>query len=193
MATNDLITLQEYKDYQQIAQTKDDVKISFTITSVSNLIKAYIGTTINDDTPITETISLDYDTNVFYTSQWPIREIVSITEWDRYTYDSTVHVPLTGDVDYYQAGDAIYRVKQPGGFASWSVGPGAVTITYIAGYDEVPQDIKLATIELVAYYVKEEFKQSKTIMGTTTVNSYAVKDGTMPSHIRTLLDSYKIL
>lgn len=189
----DLITLQEYKDYNLMsANPKEDPKINFLITSVSSLIKAYYGYSLVDNynTPLTEYASFDYDTNVYFPKQWPIRDIVEITELDRYTWDSSIHVPLTAESDYYLSGDSIVRVPGVGGFATWPQGPNSVKIVYRAGYENLPSDIKLAAIELVNYYREEQFKQSKTIMGSTVINTLTKSDE-WPSHIRLILDSYK--
>lgn len=188
----DLITLQEYKDYMGLKKPDEDTKIGFLITSISSLIKAYLGYSLVDnyDIALTEYASFDYDTNVYYPKQWPIRDIVEITETDRYSYDSTIHVPLTAESDYYLSGDAIIRVPGYGGFGTWPQGPNSVMIRYRAGYDDAPNDIKLAAIELINYYKQEQFRQSKTIMGSTIINSVSKADE-WPPHIKLILDSYK--
>lgn len=188
----DLITLQEYKDYMGMRKPDEDQKITFLISSVSSLIKAYLNYSLVDnyDTAITEYASFDYDTNVYYPKLWPIRDIQEITELSRYTYDSTVHVPLTAEADYYLSGDSIVRVPGAGGFGTWPQGPNSVKIVYRAGYEEAPNDIKLAAIELVSYYKEEQYRQSKTIMGSTVINTLTKADE-WPSHIRLLLENYR--
>jgi hypothetical protein len=188
----DLITLQEFKNYMGLRKPDDDTKISFLISSVSSLIKAYLGydLTGNYDTPVVEYASFDYDTNVYFPKLWPIRDVVEITEQDRYTWDSTIHVPLTAESDYYVSGDTIVRVPGTGGFGYWPQGPNTVKITYRAGYEDTPSDVKLAAIELVNYYKEEQFRQSKTIMGSTIINTLTKADE-WPSHIRLLLDNYR--
>ena len=170
----------------------EDNKITFLIKSVSSLIKAYLGHSLVDnyEDPITEYLSFDYDTNVLYPKLWPIRDIVEITELDRYTVDSTVHVPLSAASDYYLSGDTVVRVPGYGGFGTWPRGPGSVKIVYRAGYETAPQELKLAAIELVNYYREEQFRQSKTIQGSTVINTLTKSDE-WPSHIRLLLDNYK--
>ena len=58
-----------------------------------------------------------------------------------------------------------------------------------------PEDVKLATIDLVNYYLKEEYKESKTAQafsietpGTTTIRG----DDSFPDHIKRVLDMYKL-
>ena len=58
-----------------------------------------------------------------------------------------------------------------------------------------PEDVKLATVDLVNYYLKEEYKESKTAQafsietpGTTTIRG----DDSFPDHIKRVLDMYKL-
>jgi hypothetical protein len=204
----DLITLQEYKSFNSMsANDKEDPKIRMLITSISALIKAYLngkGTNLpgQDAETITEYISVDYDTNRIYLEKYPVGQIISITEPDRYTVDSTVHVPLSYGADYMvdYANGILFRQRTIGGFANWPLSPSVVTVKYTTGAQadpgtglfpevEIPSDIKLAAIYLVNYYRSEEYRQSKTIGGTTEVNTLA-KGTDFPLHIQVLLDRY---
>lgn len=196
----DLITLKEYKDYYSMSDNpKEDSKISLLINSVSGLIQAYIGMDFEGGKMITETLSIDYDTNIIYLEHYPVSSIVSVSESDRYTLDSTIHVPLVYASDYIlnQADGTLIRQYTPGGFANWPLSPGVITVSYITGTragtgtsDGVPADLKLACIELVSYYKNEEFKQSKTISGTSVVNT-TTKGEDFPQYIQVILDKYR--
>lgn len=193
----DLITLQEFKDFNGIKKPDDDDKHSMLISMVSALIQTYLGLDFEGGKSVTETISLDYDTDVIYLDNYPISSITSVSESSRYTWDSSVHVPLVYASDFIldaEEGKLIRRYT-PGGFASWPVSPGIVTVSYVTGSSgglgstEVPSALKLATIELVNYYKNEEFRQSKTIQGSSIVNTLA-QDGDFPKHIQVILDRY---
>lgn len=195
-----IVTLEEYKSYNTLsANPKEDAKISFLITSVSALIQTYLGRDFSSGKSVTEIISLDYDTDTIYLDNYPIESIQSISESDRYTYDSSVHVPLVYASEYRAnlAEGILYRQYTPGGFANWPIGPGLITVSYTTGDSnnpgippEIPADLKLAAIELINYYRNEEFRQSKTVMGTSVVNTLA--QGTaFPQHIQVILDKYK--
>ena len=155
-----LITLDEYKVAKQLsADTKNDVRIGFLIESVSNLIKAYIKANISSEETITETILLDYDTDKIFLDKYPISSVESITETSpRYTTDSTIHVPLTGALDYSVdlVNGIITRIVSEGGFATWPVNPGNVIVEYTNGSawtsDSVPADLKLAAI--IVYLIR---------------------------------------
>lgn len=190
---SDIITLEEYKNYQGLTKTDNDTKITFLIGAVSNLIKAYLGNMFaEDDDPIEEYISVDYDTDRIYPKYYPIRNVISVSESDRYTTDSTVHVPLQVGTQYFVDGDSIVRI--PGsGFANWPISPSTVKIVYEGGWlgTDIPTDIKLAAIELVNYYMNKEFIPNRSLQGATIINAGStVAD--LPAHVRAILDYYKV-
>lgn len=193
----DLITLEEYKAYNALSDNpKEDGKIALLISSISNLIQTYLGLNFEGGQDITEVISLDYDTNVIYLENYPVVGPVTVSETDRVTWGSSIHVPLTYALDYIlnAAQGTLTRVYTPGGFANWPISPAAVTINYTtAGYfdalDDTPADLKLAAIELVKYYMKEEYRQSKSVQGTSIVNTLAAGED-FPQHIQVILDRY---
>ena len=201
----DLITLEEYKDFHGLsANPKEDTKISMLISMVSALIQTYIGIKNTEGgsagQEVTEVISLDYDTNIIYLDNYPIEGPVTVTEADRYTVDSTVHVPLVYASDYLVnlAEGTLTRARTSGGFARWPVGPSVVIVTYTTtsawgetgSIDEVPADLKLACIELVSYYKNSEW-QAKNIQGSSTSITIAKSGTDFPQHIQVLLDKYK--
>lgn len=188
-----IITLQEYKAYEGLSKTDQDVKLNLLIDAASSLIKTYLGNVFAPETsPIVEYITVDYDTNRIFPKYWPLREVISVEEPDRYTIDSTVHVPLQSGTQYYVDGNSIVRVPGTGGFANWPLSPRAVRVTYDGGFDvdSVPSDLKLAAIELVNYYKDKGFLPSRSLQGATIINSgTAVPD--LPAHVRAILDYYK--
>ena len=190
----DIITLDEYKQFQGLSKTDSDAKLSLIISSASSIIKAYLGNIFAPNAnPIVEYISVDYDTNRIYPKYYPINSIVSVEESDRYTTDSTVHVPLQTGTQFYLDDDSIVRVPGSLGFANWPISPSTVKLTYTAGYNltTAPADLQLATIQLVNYYVNTEYVPSRSLQGATIINpSAGVAE--LPAHVRTILDTYKV-
>ena len=194
----ELVTLEEYKSYNALSDNpKEDEKISLLISSVSSLIQAYLKLDFIGGRNVTEVQSLDYDTNTIFLDNYPVVGPVIVTESNRYTYDSSIHVPLLYASDYILDArlGTLTRIYTLGGFPNWPIAPAIVTINYStapyfgAGIDTIPADLKLATIELVKYYMKEEYRQSKTVQGTSIVNT--LSNGTdFPQHIQVLLDRY---
>ncbi len=185
----DLITLEDYKTYKGLGKTDQDDKINLLIKSVSSLIKAYVGHGIVDnwDTPLVETYTLPYDTSTLYLNSYPINEIISVTE-DVGGYvgglDSTIHYPVEFNIGFSfdPGGGKLVRI---GG--NWARN---ITVTYTAGYAEVPEGVKLAAIELVSYYLNEEWKPTRTA-GGTSIAGPAPEVGGIPKHITPLLEYYK--
>jgi hypothetical protein len=186
----DLITLNDYKTYKGIAKPDSDEKIQLLITAVSDLIKAYVGHGITDnwDTALVERYELPYDTTLLYLNVYPIREIVSVEEvLGGYIggLDSTIHYPVEFNTGYTFDNGSGTLTRIGGNWAR------TIEVTYKAGYATVPQQIKLAAIELISYYLNEEWKPARTMQGTSIAGP-ATEVGGMPKHIIPLLDNYKV-
>ncbi len=147
------------------------------ITAASDLIKAYCGKSFIDfyDTPKTETFNIADGMNAVLLTETPIVGDVAIT---------SNAVDLSG---YISVDREIGAVNYTDGM--FIAGPGSVSVTYTGGYADAPGDIKLATFELVDYYMNSEHTQRKTF-GGTTVENYQTADG-WPFHIRAILDNYR--
>ena len=79
-------------------------------------------------------------------------------------------------------------------YRNWPRGPGAVKVTYRAGYSTLPSDLKLAVIDLITYYYRDEYKERKTLAGATLQNpGTSSQDSSVafPDHIKRVLDLYK--
>ena len=191
----DLITLEDYKEAEGISTPKDDFKLSALIPSVSALVKTYCGTSFVDyyTSNKIETFSINWNTNLVQLTETPLVAIVSVEERDDYSSSYTT-VPTT---EYFADTtlDVIYRVSTSGGAKNWPGGPAAVKITYKAGYDTCPADLKLAVIDLITYYHKDEHKERKVMAGASIQNSASTSQRNnvaFPDHIKRVLDLYKV-
>jgi hypothetical protein len=184
-----LITLEEYKSFNAITKTDQDFKITLLLSVVSRLIKNHVRTSIIDNwtVPIVETAELGYESNIIFTKQFPIREIISVTEIPYAVgiyNDSTIHVPLTFMTDYVLEENKVIRLN-----GIWNPRPDSVIITYTSGYATTPDDIKYATILLVEYYLKEQYIHTRSMMGSS-LQSYDTMGTELPPHIARILDHY---
>ena len=191
----DLITLQEYKDAQGLSTPKEDLKISTTIPSVSQLIKTYCGNSFVDfySSAKTEVLNVDWATHIVQLTESPVVAITSVQE--RLSYDSIYTTLTTGDYEYFLDNntDSLFRTTS-GGYQNWARGVGAVKIVYTAGYSAVPADLKLAVIDLITYYIKDEHKERRTIAGASIQNASSSSQSNnvaFPDHIKRVLDLYK--
>ena len=79
-------------------------------------------------------------------------------------------------------------------YKSFPTGPGAVQVQYKAGYETVPEDLKLAVVDLITYYFRDESKARQTIAGASRQNAASTtqRDNVgFPDHIKRVLDMYK--
>jgi hypothetical protein len=188
-----LITLKQYKESENIASTKDDFVIDQIINSVSQLVKTYCGNSFVDyySTNKVDTVSINWDTHIVQLDESPVNSIVSVEIRDSVT-DSYRTVPST---EYYldEATDSVMYVTGST-YKLWPRGAGAVKVTYTAGYNACPLDLKLAVVDLVTYYYKDEYKERRTLAGATLQNpGSSTQDSSVafPDHIKRVLDLYK--
>jgi hypothetical protein len=188
-----LITLLDFKDSEGITNPKDDYKLDRIITSVSQLVKTYCANSFLDyySTNKEETFNIDWSTHVVQLGESPVNSIVSVQVRNSVTDDyitvpsSNYYLDTTTDSVLYVSGST---------YMPWPKGPGAVKITYTAGYSDTPQDLRLAVIDLVNYYYKDEYKERRSLAGATLQNpgsSNNKQDVAFPDHIKRVLDLYK--
>jgi len=189
----DLITLEEYKDSKNLSSVKDDARLRTLIESVSQLVKTYCGNSIIDhySTNKVETFNINWDTHIVQLTESPVNTIVSVEE--RNTYEDSYNTLTTAAYEYYfdATTDSVIRTTGGSSYKNWRQGPGAVRVTYTAGYAETPADLKLACLDLVQYYHKEEHTQRRTLAGATIENPGTGDGRGFPDHIKRVLDMYK--
>lgn len=189
----DLITLEEYKESQGISSATQDARIESLITSVSALVKTYCANSIVDyyEENKCEEFNLDFRRQFVQLTEGPLRRISTVEVRDNFATDYYTLQESEFAVDH--ATDSVYRII--GGIKSyWPEGIGSVRISYTAGYESTPEDLKLAVIDLVTYYLKDEHKMRKTLSGATIDNqgtSSQYKNVGFPDHIKRILDLYK--
>jgi hypothetical protein len=192
----DLITLAQYKEAEGISSSNNDLRFNAIIPSVSQLVKTYCGTSFIDfySSNKTETFTIDWGTHVVQLTESPLNSIVSVQE--RHAYGDAYDTLTTGANEYYleTTTDSILRTNTTGRYQSWPKGVGSVKVIYTGGYSEVPADLKLAVLDLVTYYYKDEHKQRQSIAGASLQNqgssSQSMNVG-FPDHIKRVLDLYK--
>ena len=191
-----LITLQDYKTAEGITQPKDDARLDVLIPSVSQLVKTYCGNSFVDyySSNKTETIDITWSTYIAQLTESPVNAIVSVQE--RTAYNGSYTTLTTGAYEYYlhSETDSVYRTTSSGLFQNWPTGVGAVKIVYTAGYSAIPGDLKLAVLDLITYYLKDEHKQRQSIAGASLQNQGSTSQSNnvgFPDHIKRVLDLYK--
>lgn len=189
-----LVTVEEYKDAEGITSVKEDLRLTTLVESVSQLVKTYCGNSIVDfwaENKIEE-FSIDWNTSMIQLTESPIRHIISVEERENFSSDYTT---LTSSEYYLDSiTDSIFKVSSTGQKQNWKHGPGSVKVTYNAGYEEVPADLKLAVFDLITYYLKDEHKERRTLAGASVQNQASTSQRNnvaFPDHIKRVLDLYK--
>ena len=191
-----LITLQDYKTAEGITQPKDDARLNVLIPSVSQLVKTYCGNSFVDfySSNKTEIFDINWGTHIVQLTESPVNAIVSVQERDSYS-DSYTTLTTT-DHEFYlnTETDSVFRTLSSGKFKHWPQGVGAVKVVYTAGYSAIPGDLKLAVLDLISYYQKDEHKQRQSIAGASLQNQGSTSQSNnvgFPDHIKRVLDLYK--
>ena len=192
----DLVTLEEYKDAENINTTKDDTRLSALIVSVSQLVKTYCANSIIDfySTNKTETFNIDWNSHIVQLTESPIVEVSLVQERDSYQESYTTLTTTAHEYFLDEKTDSIIRTNSGNTYKNWPRGAGAVRVVYKAGYASTPADLKLAVIDLITYYHKDEHKQRQTIAGASIQNQTSTSQRNnvaFPDHIKRVLDLYK--
>ena len=192
----DLVTVQDYKDAEGLTGAKDDDRLNILVPQISELVKRYCGTSFVDffSSDKTETFNVTEDTSVIIVSESPLVSVTSVKERGSPTESYTT---LTVNQDYYvdTTFDAVRRIVG-NGTKNYQKGFGAVQIAYRSGYSAVPSDLKLAVMDLITYYLRDEHKSRRTIQGATleSQGSSSVRNNTdFPDHIKRVLDLYRVI
>ena len=191
----DLITLQDYKSIVGVTSSNNDSIVSSHIPAVSEAVKNYCNRRFLEfwDNEKTEYFSIRHPTRALFLKENPIRSIISVSERENPASDYTV---LTADNDYVidTELDAIYRINSDGSYSNFKNGIDSIKVIYTAGFENTPEDLKLAIVDLINYFVDDEHVPSKNNMSFTMKNeiSSSIPNNTSwPDHIKRILDTYR--
>lgn len=193
-----LVTKAEYKAYRGLKNPDNDVQIDALVLAVSDQIKGYCGATFVDyvSSDKTEYFTVEETGHsIIILSEFPLISITSL--WERTSQDASYIELFTAgasskyDYIFNTSVDTVTRTSATGTVA-FPVGYESVKILYKAGYSTLPYDLQLAVFDLITYYLKEEYKVTRNINGTSLELPQG-KGTNFPSHIRRALDYYRVL
>ena len=192
----DLTTIEDYKDFMGITSTKEDLKLTALVSSVSALVKSYCSRSFVDyvSTEKTEYITVDDNMYSIALEEFPVISITSVEERSGYTADYFELTEAAGQYYLDTKTDSIVKTNGAYGFSNWYKGPGSVKVVYNAGYTTVPGDLELAVFDLITYYYKSEYRGYKMLSGAATNapgSTSQYKNVSFPDHIKRVLDLYK--
>ena len=183
MAT-DLVTKAEYKTYMGISSTNSDTEIDFLIPKVSDLVKSYCRRTFVDYYSDIKVEVFDGGFKELYLKETPVVTVSSV----QYSSDyGKTYTNLTKFEDWVIRGDSIVSLS-PRGFVEAVNG---YKVNYFAGYDTLPGDLKLAVLDLIEYYSRNNgaVHSSRDLNPNTTQINY-VASTNLPATIKRVLDQY---
>ncbi len=181
-----LITKAEYKAYAGINSTNQDAEIDSLIPKVSQFVKTYCRRSFIDyyDEPATERTSGGFDKILLKES--PVVQVQSVDISTDYGQTYTSLVEYTDWV--LDTEDNTITSLSSTGFSKLING---YQVSYNAGYENVPEDLKLAVMDLVTYYRQNDGAvHSNKAPGTNTVQIEYVSTTNLPAHIKRVLDQY---
>lgn len=184
-----LITRTEYKAYVGITSPNSDAVIDSLIPKVSELVKNYCRRTFVDyvnDAKV-ETTSGGYGENLLL-AEYPVISVTSVGWSEDYGQNYTDLVEFTDYVVEVEKG-YIVALSASG---EWDKCLNGYQVTYTAGYETLPEDLKLAVMDLVTYYIKNDASvHSPKAPGTNSVQIEYITSSAFPAHIKRVLDLYR--
>lgn len=181
-----LITVAEYKTYSGITSTNQDAALALVIPKVSDLVKSICRRTFVDyvDESKTET-KRSLTNNRFLARETPLMSVGSVEFSSDFGQNYTALVEYT-DYVVDTDSDAVEIISYP--YVDYSR-VNAFKFTYNAGYETVPQDLKMAVMDLVQYYLRNDsaVHSTKSISPNTMQIEY-VSSTNLPAHIKRVLD-----
>ena len=184
MALN-LITRQEYKTYAGIKSTNYDSEIDALIPRISELIKNYCRRTFVDYMDAAKAEVFNGDSSNLILTETPIVNILRVELSEDY---GQTYTQLTKFTDWVDDG---YLILPLNTLAYWPKYLRGYRVVYYAGYEDVPQDVALAAMDLVSYYRKNDSAvHSNKAPSTSGTNVEYLSNANFPAQIKRVLDLY---
>jgi len=199
-----LVTRAEYKAYQGISSNTSDATIDSLIVKVSELVKSVCRRSfvdyVNDpkeeyseggnstielaETPVMVILSVEYSSDYganYVTLEEYVNFVLSKTQNNlRPILVASPPPELLGYVPYGSRSNPIFPEAING-----------YRITYTAGYETLPEDLKLAVLDLIAYYIKNDSAvHTHKLAQPNTMQVEYITSTNLPAHIKRILDLY---
>lgn len=188
MALN-LTSRADYKAYAGIKSTNYDAEIDALIPKVSALVKNYCGRTFVDYWNVTKTEYFDGGFSTLILKESPLvgTPVVSVSEDYGVTW-----TPLTAGLNYIVRSEPFPQVISLDASRVFPEKLNGYKVEYTAGYDDVPDDLELAVMDLITYYRRNDASVHSTkAPGTNSVQVEFISTTSIPAHIRRVLDLHR--
>ena len=183
---NNLVTRTEYKTYVGITNPNQDAEIDALIGKVSALVKTYCRQSFVDNYDDPKSEQTNGGDNIIYLKEHPVVSVLSVETSDDY---GKTYTEMSEYSDWvYEPQSYGVRSINPNGFTSKING---YRVFYTCGYASVPEDLKLAVLDLITYYRKNDSAiHSPKAPGSNSVQIEYISTTSLPAHIRRILDLY---
>ena len=184
---NTLVPLVDYKAYVGINNANDDPKLRMTLAFVSALVEDYCGRSF---LTATKTEQASATSGSIFLNNTPIQSVSKVDCIN--TSKETITVAASDYVVYQEEG-MVELVDEASIYAADLYKP--YTITYTAGYDELPAPLTLAIMELTTYHVKKQYitKTSSVNVNIASEDNKVTGNSDLPPHIKRVLDLYRAI
>jgi hypothetical protein len=184
--STDFITLTEYKTYAGITNPNQDAQIKAIIPMACQLARTLCRRSFTDyiDDPKVEVFTGGGPK--LYMSEYPLINLVSV----EYSMDGGK--TYTAMVEYSDfvinnedmSVQTLYTTEFPARVNGYKV-------TYTAGYETIPSDLKVAVMDLVTYYLKSDMsvKSQRSVNSNNLQIEYITTDA-LPPHISRVFNMY---
>lgn len=180
-----LVTKAEYKQYAGLTSTNDDAKIDLLIPQVSDLVKTLCNNSFNDYVDDVCVETFEGGTYWYVLLEGPAIAVQSLEQSTDYGKTYTA-LSEYSDYSFSKATGTLRSIGK-----EFSTMPNSYRVTYNAGYETLPQDLKLATLDLITYYLRNETAiHSNRAPGGNSVQIEYVTNTKLPAHISRVLDMY---
>ena len=181
-----LVTLAEYKAYAGITSSNQDSEINSIIPKASQLVKTICRRTCVDYVNDNKEEVFNGGWSKLYLKEYPVLSIVGVESSSDYGKTYTELVEFTDYVLDMEDG-AITCI----GVDEFPKSVNGYKVTYTAGYEVLPEDLKVAVLDLVTYYIKNDMSvHSPKAPGTNSVQIEYITTSNLPAHIRRVLYLY---
>lgn len=193
----ELVDIDLYKEYKDIKSTTRDGKIQSLIVRVSALVENYCNRTFVDYSSTPKTEWFDACTNSVDLTEFPVIAVNSVkTSTDGGVTQTTLTEADSAKDGYFvdlDEGRVYTQIATNKFLDSYDVPYRSLEVEYTAGYaqEDLPEDLKLAILDLVHYYEQEEGVPSKSMIGGTLDNALPYIANSFPPQIRRVLDLYR--
>lgn len=181
-----LVTKAEYKAYAGITSINSDTIIDTLIPKVSALVKTICRRTFVDYVNDSKTEVFNGGCPFLSLDEAPL---IAISSFEYSSDYGATYTTLTEYTDYVY--DSFEKVVRPVLTTEFARLINGYKVTYTAGYESIPEELKLAVMDLITYYIKNDAAiHSNKAPGTNTVQIEYVTTTNLPAHIKRILDQY---